>query len=235
MTKRKEIYIGLILILIGVILLLKTFNILNISFSIFSLWPIIFVFIGLEMISKNIHSIILGLIIVSMGILWILKNTGILLLNFNLISLFFALFLIYLGVILIYGYYKINKYRTGENKNSYEGEFIINIFGDFNKKFENEKFKGIFYFIIFGDINIEFEDIEIEKDKAYISGFTIFGDQKIKIRETLFEKFDFISKAGVIFGDIITDFHEKQNSLDETNKIIIDSFSLFGDIIIKKV
>ena len=68
--KGKNIYWGLLLIAIGVLLLLKTLNILSFSFNdLIKLWPLILIWIGISLIPmKDVFKIILNVLVFLVGV-----------------------------------------------------------------------------------------------------------------------------------------------------------------------
>lgn len=121
----KKLFIGLSIVLIGIILLLQNFNIISNSFNVLDLWPVILIALGLGNIMDN-HKISTGsIILLIIGVVILGGNLN--LFNISIWSLILPVLIISVGISLIVS--TNFKKEDVKNVNYVEGEIVKVSFG----------------------------------------------------------------------------------------------------------
>lgn len=227
MKNYKNIILGLILILIGIVIGTNSLGITNINIF-FSGWWTLFIiipcFIGLLSEGEKTGNII-GLLI-GISLLLCCQNV----LDFELIwKLALPVALIIIGLSFVFKdtfEHKISS-KIKELNNNETSEGYCSTFTGQNIKLGAEKFTGTDLTAIFGGIKFDMTSAKLEKE-SIINVSSIFGGIEIYVPENVNVKI----KSSSIFGGV--NDKRKNISEDEKNKTVyINATCIFGGVEIK--
>lgn len=227
MKNSKSILWGIVLIIVGLLLGLKSFNI--ITFDIFfSGWWTLFIiipcFIGLISEKEKTGNLI-GLII---GIILLLACLDIL--NFDIVwKLILPIIIVILGLSLIFKNTlkkEVNDKINDLNKNLNNEDGYFSAFSSQDLKLDKEEFKGTNLNAIFGGIKLDLRDAKIKND-VVINASAIFGGIDILVPNNI----DIEIKSTSIFGGVSN--NKKENKEDKKITIYINATCIFGGVEIK--
>ena len=224
MKNISNIFLGLILILLGVVIGINSLGIAKIDIFFEGWWTLFIIipcFIGLIKDEDKKGSII-GLII---GVLLLLSARNIL--DFAIVlKLIIPIILVIIGVSFIFKD-TFNKKVNDEIKklNNKNEEELCATFSSQNVKVDDE-FNGINLTCVFGGIKYDLRDAKIKKD-TLIKACSIFGGIDILVPENVKVKV----KSSSIFGGV--DNKSKNSAKDDSCTIYIDATCVFGGVDIK--
>lgn len=215
MNSLRRILWGLVLIVVGLIIGLNSFDITNIDIFFDGWWTLFIIipcFIGLFKDDDKIGSLI-GL---GVGIFLLLGVRNII--DFDLvIKLIIPFILVMLGLSVIFKREKEDKVPERDNEKEYMATFSSQ---DLN--FANENFEGADMISIFGNIKCDLNKAKI-KDKAVINATSIFGGININVPKDI----KLVVEHHSIFGGVTN----KHINEEKTNKTLyIYAVCLFGGI-----
>lgn len=226
MKNYKNLVLGLILILIGLVIGTNSLGITNINLFFDGWWTFFIIipcFIGLINNKEKTVNII-GLLI---GISLLLCSQDIL--DFELIwKLAVPVILIIFGLSFILKDtvdHKVStKIKELNSKKNKENEYCSTFTGQ-NIKFGEEKFTETDLTAVFGSISLDIKKVKIEKE-AIINATSIFGGIDILVPDDVNVKI----KSSSIFGGV----KEEKNNEKETKKTLyINASCIFGGVDIK--
>lgn len=227
MKNYKNIILGLILILIGIVVGTNSLGITNINIFFAGWWTLFIIipcFIGLLSEDKKTGNII-GLLI-GIALLLCCQNV----LDFELIwKLALPVALIIIGISFVFKdtfNHKISaKIKEFNNKEKAEG--YCSTFSGQNIKLGNEKFTGTDLTAIFSGIKFDMINAKLEKESV-LNASAIFGGIEIYVPEKVNVKI----KSSSIFGGVSD--KRKNTSQDDKNKTIyVNATCIFGGVEIK--
>lgn len=215
MNSLRRILWGLVLIVVGIIIGLNSFDITSIDIFFDGWWTLFIIipcFIGLFKDDDKIGSLI-GL---GVGIFLLLGIRNII--DFDLvIKLIIPFILVMLGLSVIFKREKEDKVPERDNEKEYMATFSSQ---DLN--FANENFEGADMISIFGSIKCDLNKAKV-KDKAVINATSIFGGININVPKDI----KLVVEHHSIFGGVTN----KHINEEKTNKTLyIYAVCLFGGI-----
>ncbi|HIU11773.1 MAG TPA: hypothetical protein IAB65_03635 [Candidatus Onthocola stercorigallinarum] len=223
MDKINRILWGLVFIVLGVIIALNVFNIIDFNIF-FRGWWLVFIivpcFIGLfDNTNESKVGNIVGLVI---GVLLLLMCNN--LIRFDIIiKLFIPAIFVIIGLYLILGS-SINS-KVKEKINSTNKDNLESIVATFSEKSEKpNKFNGAKVDAIFGSVYLDLSESSI-KNESVIVATGIFGSVNIKVPEDV----QVIIKSTPIFGGV----SNKSKGKNEKKIIYIEAYAVFGSVDIK--
>lgn len=226
MSKFKDIVLGVLLIVIGLIVGLNAFEITNIDIFFDGWWTLFIIipcFIGIFEESDKSGNFI-GLMI---GILLLLCCQD--LFSFSLLwKLLLPIILVIIGLSIIFKNCinsKISKEINKLNKNKKDSTCNA-IFSSQKISFKKEKYNGSDICAVFGGIDIDLRDVVIDKD-IVINATCIFGGADIFVPKDV----NVIINSNSIFGG--TDNKCKNNDKDYKHTIYVNSTCIFGGLEVK--
>ena len=223
MDRINRILWGLVFIVLGVIIALNVFNIIDFNIF-FRGWWLVFIivpcFIGLfDNTNESKVGNIVGLVI---GVLLLLMCNN--LIRFDIIiKLFIPAIFVIIGLYLILGSSinsKVKEKINSTNKDNLES--IVATFAEKNEK--PNKFNGAKVDAIFGSVYLDLSESSI-KNESVIVATGIFGSVNIKVPED----FQVIIKSTPIFGGV----SNKSKGKNEKKIIYIEAYAVFGSVDIK--
>ena len=223
MDRINRILWGLVFIVLGIIIALNVFNIIDFNIF-FRGWWLVFIivpcFIGLfDNTNESKVGNIVGLVI---GILLLLMCNN--LIRFDIIiKLFIPAIFVIIGLYLILGS-SINS-KVKEKINSTNKDNLESIVATFSEKSEKpNKFNGAKVDAIFGSVYLDLSESSI-KNESVIVATGIFGSVNIKVPEDV----QVIIKSTPIFGGV----SNKSKGKNEKKIIYIEAYAVFGSVDIK--
>lgn len=223
MDKINRILWGLVFIVLGVIIALNVFNIIDFNIFFRGWWTLFIIvpcFIGLfDNTNESKVGNIVGLVI---GVLLLLMCNN--LIRFDIIiKLFIPATFVIIGLYLILGS-SINS-KVKEKINSTNKDNLESIVATFSEKSEKpNKFNGAKVDAIFGSVYLDLSESSI-KNESVIVATGIFGSVNIKVPEDTEVKI----KSTPIFGGV----SNKSNGKNEKKIIYIEAYAVFGSVDIK--
>ena len=223
MDKLNRILWGLVFIVLGVIIALNVFNIIDFNIFFRGWWTLFIIvpcFIGLfDNTNESKVGNIVGLVI---GVLLLLMCNN--LIRFDIIiKLFIPAIFVIIGLYLILGSSinsKVKEKINSTNKDNLES--IVATFAEKNEK--PNKFNGAKVDAIFGSVYLDLSDSSI-KNESVIVATGIFGSVNIKVPEDV----EVIIKSTPIFGGV----SNKSKGKNEKKIIYIEAYAVFGRVDIK--
>ncbi len=219
MIKLNRILWGLVFIVLGIIIALNIFDIIDFNIFFRGWWTFIIIvpcLIGLfDNTNENKIGNIIGLIV---GVLLFLVCID--LLRFDIvIKLIIPIIFIIIGLHLLIG---SSNTKIKEKINELDKEKLISICATFSEKVEKpEKFNGTKIDAIFGSVLLDLSNSTI-KNESVIVASSIFGGINIKVPKDVTIKV----KSTPIFGGVTN----KSKNKDSKKVIYIDAIALFGSI-----
>ena len=223
MDKLNRILWGLVFIVLGVIIALNVFNIIDFNIFFRGWWTLFIIvpcFIGLfDNTNESKIGNIVGLVI---GILLLLMCLG--LFRFDtLIKLFIPAIFVIIGLYLIIG--SSIKTQVKEKIKSTDKDNLVSICATFAEKNEKpNKFNGAKLDAIFGSVFLDLSDASI-KNESVIVASSIFGSVNIKVPEDV----EIRIKSTPVFGGVTN----KSKGKNEKKIIYIEAYAVFGSVDIK--
>ena len=223
MNKLNRILWGLVFIVLGVIIALNVFNIIDFNIFFRGWWTLFIIvpcFIGLfDNTNESKMGNIVGLVI---GLLLLLMCNN--LIRFDIIiKLFIPVIFVIIGLYLMLGSSinsKVKEKINSTNKDNLES--IVATFAEKNEK--PNKFNGAKVDAIFGSVYLDLRDSSI-KNESVIVATGIFGSVNIKVPEDVEVKI----KSTPIFGGVTN----KSKGKNEKKIIYIEAYAVFGSVDIK--
>ena len=220
----KNVLLGIVLVVLGIILALNSLGFANINIFFNGWWTLFIIipsFIGLFNNSNKAYDIF-GLLL---GIGLLLASNDII--DFQIVwKLVVPVILILIGLSFMFKdlfnkkiNLAINKLNNDDKENEYTATFSSEKINLKDQKFEGAKINAIF-----GGVDLDIRDSKIKGDQlinftAIFGGIDIFVPENCKV----------VIKSNSIFGGV----DNKANSKNEENTIYINANCLFGGIDIK--
>ena len=222
---------GIILVVIGGLLLLNTFDIVGFSIShyIFS-WKTLLIAVGLIIVVRRENQT-MGYLFIGVGVVfWLLTFAG-LYISFG--KVFLPLMLIVIGIVIISRRGRMGKH--GKQARNEDGtintDYLddISILGGGVRRIQSPNFKGGTITAIFGGSEFDLKSAVISPEGSVIDVFTMFGGTKLIVPEDWEVKSDALS----LFGGF-SDKRQEQPANSEVKKILlVKGIVLFGGVEVK--
>ena len=219
-------WVGIILIVIGGLFILDTFDIMNFGNAFSTWWPLIFIIIGLLKIKGSEKSS--GIILLIIGVIFLLSTLDII--YWSSVWRFWPLILIFIGIsMLMRGSRRSNFLKMRAAGQSSENFVRASaIFGGNEQKVVSSNFKGGDIMSLFGGVELDLRQAHISPDGCTLHVTSLFGGVEILVPPN----WDLLISGTPIFGGI-----ESRNSVDDgelkKEKVHIKCTVAFGGIEIK--
>jgi len=216
--KSSNFWIGLALIILGVIFLSDTFHIIRFGRLISSWWPVILIIVGITKLSgKDSKG---GWTLIIVGI--ILQLTTLHIVSWHFIGRLWPVILIIIGI----GILLKRSSHVGCSKDFMEGtedtlEFDA-IFSGTEKQVTSQKFRGGEINAIFGSIKLDLRNAKIAAEGCKLSADAIFGSIEIYVSPDVTVNL----KGSQILGSI----NNHASSVEGGPTIAIKGDAIFGSI-----
>lgn len=228
MKETKNIFIGVILVIIGIILGLNALGLANIDLLFDGWWTLFIIipsFVGVIK-EKDKSGDLIGLL-VGVGLLLACQDV----LSFELLwKLALPTIIICFGISFIlkeFSYKGFNKKIKALKKNNKENSEYYSTFSSQKLNFDEQKIDGVKLNAIFGSTECDLQNANIGKENV-INITSIFGSVNISIPNDV----NVIIKSSSIFGSA-EDQRKKNKNEKQTKTLYINAFCLFGGVEIK--
>ncbi|MGA7096395.1 MAG: LiaF domain-containing protein [Acidimicrobiia bacterium] len=212
-----RLYIGLIVVVVGVLLLLGQADVLDAGDAIGTWWPLAIVGAGLVSLAANPRHWFVGLVIGLIGVALLFSSLDV----FDLWSLIFPAIIILVGVMILFGRSLAPKTEAAEDVNSF------NVFSGTQLASHSKEFRGGSITSIFGGAQLDLRDA-MPAPGASVDILAAFGGVEIRVPDGWH-----VDTRGLpIFGGIENVTAKEQLGPDAPT-LTIHATALFGGIEIK--
>jgi len=222
---RSRAILGIVLLIIGATLIANQFNIIpfQIRDYLFT-WQAILILIGIIMISRK-ENAFTGYILIGVGAFFLVPRF--IDLPFEYRGLFWPVFIVILGIVLIFRSSSANIFGTGRIEHGFTDDYIddLNIFGGHNRKINSMTFRGGKITSAFGGGTYDLTSAQLAPGVNVLDQVTIFGGSKLIVPNDWDIKIEVVA----IFGGF-SDKRGKlpvQTSMSE-KRLVIKGVALFG-------
>jgi len=216
-------FMGIVLIIIGLIFLLNTFTNWSFGYLLADWWPLIFIVIAIVKFQNQERSG--GLMFLTLGAVFLLFTNDIL--EWGVIWRLWPAILIFIGLSLIF------KGRNGGwgfvNNAALDNDFVQSnaIFSGAEHRITSQNFKGGETMALFGGVELDLRDAKLSPDGCKINATAIFGAVEI----TVPSDWKVVVSGTPIFGGV--DNKSRGQSEDADKIIQLHCTVVFGGIEIK--
>lgn len=219
-SKSKPIWIGLILIFLGVIFLSDSFHIIRIGYLLSHWWPLILIILGILKLGGKDRGGAIVLII--MGGLFLLSAMNII--HWHQVCRLWPVILIIIGVGMLVkhssaGDNDSTDFTAGSNEDRLE---INSIFSSSKRQVNSQQFRGGEVNAIFGSVILDLRNAKPVPEGCHLTADAIFGSIKIYIPPNMTVNF----KGSRFLGQ----FDNFAGSAGSGPTITIDGDAVFGNI-----
>jgi predicted membrane protein len=221
--KSNNFWIGLALVILGVIFLSDTFHIIRFGRLISSWWPLILIIVGVTKLSgRDVKG---GWILIIVGIILQLMTLNIV--GWHFIGRLWPVILIIIGIGILL--------RRSSSDSCYEKDFTESsedtlefdaIFSGTEKQITSQKFHGGEISAIFGSIKLDLRNTKIVPEGCTLTADAIFGSIEIYVSPDVTVNL----KGSQILGSVTN----RANSIKGGPTITIKGNAIFGSIRISK-
>jgi len=187
-------WVGIVLIIIGALFLLDTFNVMDFGNLFSNWWPAIFIIIGLMKLQGQDRGA--GIIFIIIGIILLLVTFDYI--SWGSIWKLWPLILIFIGLSLVF---KGRHSNWGFSKDSVvDNDFIQSnaVFGGTEHTITSQNFKGGETMALFGGVELDLRDAKLSSDGCKIHATALFGGVEL----TVPKDWNVIVTGTPIFGGI---------------------------------
>ncbi|HZJ58064.1 MAG TPA: DUF5668 domain-containing protein [Clostridia bacterium] len=220
---RGRIFIGILLIALGLGFLLDRLGIILFSTLISTYWPAILILVGASQLFSKGHSEISGIILIFLGSFFLLKKLE--LLPEDIGKYFWPALLIIIGIIIIFG-------RSRHSGMPVSGEDAVNhfvVFSGLENKCISQDFKGGSATAIFGSIDLDLRDANLREEGAFLDLTAVFGGISLRVPD----RWKVIATGTPLFGGWENKTRTPSDMPQDQPNLKIRCFALFGGMEIK--
>jgi predicted membrane protein len=215
-----QAFIGLIVVVVGVLLLLNTTNIVDTS-GLFRFVPSLFILLGLwQLVSNEMRSwagpvtLIVVASLVQLAVLDVF--------DFNIFGLIWPLVLIGVGLQIV-----LNRRGTARDDGDSIDRFsVFALFGGANQLITSANFRGGEVTALFGGAEIDLTNAQVIDRPAVINVFTMFGGIGIKASPDMLIRTDVVA----ILGGTGDERRQRKALTGEVPEVIVKGFAMFGGV-----
>lgn len=241
-SPRTSLWIGLLIVLVGIVLLLDQMHIIS-QWQVFRFWPLLLVLLGLrQVISCSAWGgRIVGIFFILLGGVFQLENLGYDRIRFETV---WPVFVIFGGILLMVRSSGSRRrhfnlpgeirdkffYQQGGSQVMEPRMNLVGIFGGGEYRIQSKNFQGGEATAIFGGFEVDLTQADMEKEEASIDITAIFGGGELRIPETWDVS---IEGVGIFGGYEDKTRHPQQNASTLTKRLIVKGVAIFGGVEIK--
>ena len=175
---RGLMFVGVVIIALGVILLLNQFGLLPRGI-VLHFWPSLFIVVGIIKLfaGNNVGERVVGSVLIGVGAVWQTNALGLTHITWGQA---WPLFIILVGVLFLLHSVSDQgdpKYKFTSDPNA--GSFYI--FGGGERQVNAKDFRGSKMFAVFGGYEVDLTHAEMEGAEAYVEANAVFGGGEIRI------------------------------------------------------
>jgi hypothetical protein len=221
-----RVFVGFMIILIGVIFLLGSLDKLDVGYVFSNYWPMLLVFVGIwQLFAAGGRNPETGIILIIIGGLFMLSYWDILGVN--------AWKVIWPVVIIGVGLWILLKPRVFQRSPSGPGIReddlgLFTMFSGLNRRIESQQFRGGRASVIFGGIDLDFTGAELAEGKATVELTAILGGMDVRVPRNWKVEVD----GNAILGGV-DDEHKSEIKEDNPQKLYIRATAILGGIDIR--
>ena len=217
-------WVGIALIMVGVLFILDKFTALNFGGVLSDLWPAIFIIIGLIKLQGQDRGA--GLIFILIGTIFLLVTLGNV--EFSNILKLWPLILIFVGLSMIFKGRRTNWKMSNETTSGDDYIHSNAVFGGSEHTVTSQNFRGGETMALFGGVELDMRQANISTEGCKIHATALFGGVEIIVPDD----WNVILTGTPIFGGI--DSKSRRKSSASSNKdIYIHCTVAFGGVEIK--
>lgn len=172
---RGRIFVGIILVILGIGLLMDRTGVIPFSQLISTYWPVILIIIGINELFSSEHSFAPGTALVLIGTFFLLKRLDVLPIDIG--KYFWPVLLMLVGLLIIFGRPKLKGMPVSDNDSL--DHFVI--FSGLQNKSMSKNFKGGSATAILGGMDLDIRDAELSEGGASLDLTAILGGINIKV------------------------------------------------------
>ena len=220
-----KLVVGLAIIVAGLVLTLDNLNLIE-AHTIFKLWPLVLVAMGIAKIRQEGSGGGMG------GWFLVLAGAFLLLFTFargHLAEALAPMLVVGLGILIVIKALKQNRGVPPELARS--DDFIQGtaIFGGFKRRVLTQAFKGGELTAIFGGYEVDLRGAALENGQARIDVFVLFGGGEIRVPDG----WEIVNRATAIAGALNDSTHHGPSSTESRPRLVITGLILFGGTEVK--
>ncbi len=217
-------WIGIVLIIIGVLFILDTFDVMEFGGLIGNWWPAIFIVVGLVKFQSQDRSG--GIIFIIIGAVLLLTIHDVI--AWSSIWRLWPLILIFVGLSMVFrGRHKSWQF-TNESKIGNEYIHSNAVFGGAEHTVNSQNFKGGETMALFGGVELDLRDAKLSADGCKIHATALFGGVNL----TVPQDWNVIVSGTPIFGGIDDKSRGKADG-DKSKELHLHCTVAFGGVEIK--
>jgi len=222
---RSRAILGIVLLLIGSTLIANQFNFIpfQIRDYLFT-WQAILILIGIIMLSRK-ENALTGFILIGIGVFFLIPRFVDL--PFEYRGLFWPVFIVIMGIILIFRGSSANIFSSGRIEHGFSDDYIddLNIFGGHNRKINSMTFRGGKITSAFGGGTYDLTSAQLAPGVNVLDQVTVFGGSKLIVPNDWDIKIEVVA----IFGG----FSDKRGKLPvqtsvSEKRLVIKGVAVFG-------
>lgn len=220
-----KLVVGVAIIVAGLVLTLDNLGLIE-AHTIFKLWPLVLVAMGVAKIRQDRGSGGLG------GWFLVLGGAFLLLFTFGGAHLSEALapmLVVAVGILIVVKALKQNRGVPPELARSEDFLQGTAIFGGFKRRVSTQAFKGGELTAIFGGYEVDLRQAVLENGQARIDVFVLFGGGEIRVPEG----WEIANRATAIAGALNDGTHHGPGSGESRPRLVITGLILFGGTEVK--
>lgn len=217
-------WVGITLIIVGVLFLLDKFTALNFGGLLSDLWPAIFIIIGLIKLKGQDRGA--GLVFILIGTIFLLVTLGSI--EFSNILRLWPLILIFIGISMIFKGRRTKWKLSNETTTGDEYIHSNAVFGGSEYTVTSQNFKGGETMALFGGVELDMRQAKISADGCKIHATALFGGVEIIVPED----WNVIITGTPIFGGIDSK-SRRRSDVNSSQDVHIHCTVAFGGVEIK--
>ncbi|HJV49594.1 MAG TPA: DUF5668 domain-containing protein [Geothrix sp.] len=220
-----KLVLGIAIITAGLVLTLDNLNLIE-AHTIFKLWPLVLVAMGIAKIRQDGSGGGLG------GWFLVLGGAFLLLVTFahgHLGDALGPMLVVALGILIVTKALKQNRGVPPELAHSEDFLQGTAIFGAFKRRMLSQTFKGGELTAIFGGYEVDLRQAAVENGMARIDVFVLFGGGEIRVPDG----WEIVNRATAMFGALNDSTHHGPGSAEGRPRLVVTGLILFGGTEVK--
>jgi predicted membrane protein len=220
-----KLVVGVAIIVAGLVLTLDNLGLIQ-AHTIFKLWPLVLVAMGVAKIRQDRAGSSMG------GWFLVLGGAFLLLFTFghgHLADALGPMLVVAVGILIVVKALKQNRGVPPELARSEDFLQGTAIFGGFKRRISTQSFKGGELTAIFGGYEVDLRQAVLENGQARIDVFVLFGGGEIRVPEG----WEISNRATAIAGALNDSTHHGPASPESRPRLVVTGLILFGGTEVK--
>lgn len=217
-----RIFLGLLLILIGMVFLLGSLDKLDVGEVFAGYWPLILVFFGVgHIFSHGFRDMGFGVLLTLIGVFFMLVKWDVL--GWNAWSILWPLLIVAAGIWILFK----PRFRDHQGRAPEVGEDDLRttaFFSGLKRRVQSKAFRGGKATAVFGSAELDFTQAELAGQEATVDLSTVFGSFEIRVPK----EWKVVVASSTIFGSV----EDKHGPVPEQTKgtLFIRASTIFGSV-----